>query len=103
MDQMTAPTKEPTPAVAPAPQVRRPCLPRWRVLLHNDDVHDMGYVTETLCQIASLPLSHAFVAMLTAHREGVARVLETHREYAEFVAEQLVSAGLSSSIEPAET
>jgi ATP-dependent Clp protease adapter protein ClpS len=72
------------------------------VLLHNDDVHEMGYVTQVLCQIASLGLSQAFLAMLRAHREGVALVLETHREHAELVAEQLASAGLSASIGPSE-
>ena len=102
MDQLTVPTKESVPARAPSPQGRRPCLPRWRVLLHNDDVHEMGYVTQTLCDVTSMPLAHAFLAMLTAHRQGVAEVLESQREYAELIAEQLVSAGLTSSVEPAE-
>ena len=101
MNQTTLPTKKRAPLEAPAPQERLSRLPLWRVQLHNDEVHEMGYVTQMLCQICSLGLAQAFMAMLRAHREGVALVLETHREHAEFIAEQLASAGLFATIEPA--
>ena len=102
MNQTTV-SPETTPRIESSRRPKTgPKLPQWRVLLHNDDVHEMGYVTQILCHITSLPLAHAFLAMLTAHREGSAVVLETHREHAELVVERLRGAGLASSLEHAE-
>ena len=76
-------------------------LPLWSLLLHNDDLNEMGYVVRILVRMTAIPVSEAVRMMCEAHLEGVALVLETHRERAEFLAEQLGSAGLTASIEPA--
>jgi len=77
-------------------------LPPFRVLLHNDDVNDMLYVVEALCDITPLMPQRAAAVMMEAHRTGLALVLTTHRERAELYVEQFKSKRLRVTIEPAE-
>lgn len=95
--------------VAPAPTRTRPSpktptetLPPWNVLLHNDDVNDMGFVVESLCRFARLSVPAATRCTMEAHKKGLSLVLATHREHAELVAEQLTSLKLTVTIEPAQ-
>ncbi len=90
--------EKPEAVLAPHAPVAR--LPRWSILLHNDDVNEMVYVVRTLVRMTAIPVSEAVRMMCEAHLEGLALVLETHRERAELLAEQLESAGLTVSIEP---
>ena len=90
-------------AVRPAPAPARPTpdvLPPWRVLLHNDDRNDMDYVVETIVRVVRLNRPSATRCMVEAHRKGCGQVLATHRERAEFLAEQLRSCRLTVTIEP---
>ncbi|MBL8759629.1 MAG: ATP-dependent Clp protease adaptor ClpS [Phycisphaerae bacterium] len=87
---------KPTPAKPPAGR-----LPPFKVLLHNDDVHDVEYVVATLIKAASLSYFPALKVTMEAHQTGVALVATTHRELAEFYAERIASAGLTATIEPA--
>lgn len=75
-------------------------LPRWKVLLHNDDGSDMGYVTETIVMLTSLVQQEAELRMKEAHQTGVALILTTHREHAELLEEQFRSRRLVVTIEP---
>lgn len=75
-------------------------LPPYKVLLHNDDHNDMGYVICTLRELANLDKVRAFQVMMTAHLRGVALVMVTHKEHAELVREQFQSKGLTATIEP---
>ena len=77
-------------------------LPPFKVILHNDDVNDMLYVVETICDLTPLNPHVATHAMLEAHKSGVALLLTTHRERAELYVEQFRTKRLSVSIEPAE-
>lgn len=92
-------TSTPTPT-RPAPLKPAETLPLWNVLLHNDDVNDMGFVVESLCRFARLSLPAATRCTMEAHKKGLALVLATHREHAELVAEQLTSLRLTVTIEP---
>ncbi|MHC4102857.1 MAG: ATP-dependent Clp protease adaptor ClpS, partial [Planctomycetota bacterium] len=88
-DDLTTETGGTTAAVKPSavrPRARR--LPPWNVLLHNDDVNDMAYVTETIRELTSLNRHDAVLRMLEAHDNGVALLLTTHREHAELLCEQ---------------
>jgi ATP-dependent Clp protease adaptor protein ClpS len=88
-------------ATRPAPVRPKPAvLPPWRVLLHNDDVNDMDYVVETIQQIVRVNRPTATRCMVEAHRKGVGQVTVTHRERAEFLADQLRSKRLTVTIEP---
>jgi ATP-dependent Clp protease adaptor protein ClpS len=76
-------------------------MPQYRVLLYNDDFHDMDHVVRALLHtVMSLNLDEAVHIMLEAHTTGVALVTTCPRETAEFYSEGLRRFGLISSIEP---
>lgn len=87
------------PKKAP-PKVDR--LPPWNVLLHNDDINDMGYVVETIIMLTTLKPECAIERMIEAHKTGMAQLLSTHKEHAELLQEQFSSKGLTVTIEPAD-
>lgn len=95
-----AQTPGPSTATRPAPP-KLDQLPPYRVLLHNDEVHDMVEVVDHLVGLTPLPRQRAVDVMLEAHRSGVSLVLVTHKERAELYSDQLRSVGLSVTIEPA--
>jgi ATP-dependent Clp protease adaptor protein ClpS len=75
-------------------------MPPWKVLLHNDDVNEMGFVIETIVELTALDPHAALIKMVEAHKTGVALLLTAHREYAELLEEQFASKGLTVTIEP---
>lgn len=90
------------PAQRPAPPTPRlDHLPPFKVLLHNDDANDMGFVVQSLIELTPLRLPAAVKVMECAHEEGVALVLVTHRERAELYCEQFATKGLCATTEPA--
>jgi len=91
-----------SPKSAPRPSPKTDALPPWNVLLHNDEVNEMGFVIESLCRFARLSVPAATRCTMEAHRKGLSLVLSTHREHAELVAEQLTSLRLTVTIERAE-
>lgn len=76
-------------------------LPPYKVILHNDDVNDMGFVVRTIMELTHLGKPDATQKMLEAHNRGCALLLVTHKERAELYAEQFLSKGLTATIEPA--
>lgn len=76
-------------------------MPRYRVVLHNDDYHSMDHVVIALVRtVASLTPEAAVAIMLEAHYHGQAVVIVCPRETAEFYREGLKSYGLTCTIEP---
>jgi len=74
--------------------------PRYKVLLHNDPVNSMEYVTNCLREVVpQLSEQDAISIMLEAHNTGVGLVIICDLEPAEFYSESLKSKGISSSIE----
>lgn len=73
----------------------------WSVLLHNDDVSEMGFVVRTVVELARLTVLDAYDRTVEAHDTGVALIVVTHRERAELMQEQFQSRGLTVTIEPA--
>lgn len=90
----------------PEVEERTQLAPRYRVLLHNDDVTPMDFVVDVLTQIFALGGFRAFRVMLEAHRKGVAHVVSEPLERAEAHVDQARSLArtrgypLSFSIEP---
>lgn len=83
---------------APAPVKKT--YPKYRVILHNDDHNEMGYVMSSLLEVVpSLSEEDAYRVMMYAHTSGKATVIVCDLEPAEFYCEGLKSKGLSSSIE----
>lgn len=88
-------------AVRPAPARPTPdVLPPWRVILHNDDHNDMDHVVESIIRVIRLNRPSATRCTIEAHRKGLSQLVATHRERAEFLAEQLQSCRLTVTIEP---
>jgi ATP-dependent Clp protease adaptor protein ClpS len=77
-------------------------LPPWKVLLHNDDTNEIGFVVRTIIELAHLREQDAILRTLEAHETGVALLVTTHKERAELYREQFQSKGLVVTIEPAE-
>tara|TARA_B100000524_G_C23362962_1_gene266495 strand:- start:83 stop:400 length:318 start_codon:yes stop_codon:yes gene_type:complete len=74
--------------------------PRYKVLLHNDPINSMEYVTISLREVVpQLSEQDAISIMLEAHNTGVGLVIVCDLEPAEFYSESLKSKGISSSIE----
>ena len=74
--------------------------PKYKVLLHNDPVNSMEYVTISLREVVpQLSEQVAIAIMLEAHNNGVGLVIVCDLEPAEFYCESLKSKGISSSIE----
>ena len=81
----------------------RKLAPRYRVLLHNDDVNSMEYVVGVLLKtVPSLTQPQAVNVMMEAHSNGIALVIVCEFEHAEFYCETLKMHGLTSTIEPDE-
>jgi ATP-dependent Clp protease adaptor protein ClpS len=76
-------------------------FPPYKVILHNDDYHEMGYViTALMNSVTSLSAEEAKRIMFTAHVTGKAVVIVCPRETAEFYQERLLSYRLTVTIEP---
>ena len=95
-------TAKPKRAPRTTPKQKPPqMLPPWKVLLHNDDKNDMGFVVHTIIELTTLKEQDAKLRTLEAHETGVALLLTTHKERAELYKDQFESKGLTVTIEPA--
>ena len=74
--------------------------PLWRVLLHNDDVHDMDLVVGALQQVFGFALADARAVMSEAHCTGVGLCKIEARAEAERHRDGLRSFGLTVTVEP---
>ena len=71
----------------------------WNVLVHDDPVNLMGYVTLVLMRIFGYPESKATEMMMCVHKRGRCVVWSGERERAEHYAHQLQAHQLKSTIE----
>jgi len=74
-------------------------LPPWKVLLHNDDKNEMGFVVLTVMELTPLKEQEAKLRTIEANDTGVALLLVTHKERAELYKDQFESKGLTVTIE----
>jgi ATP-dependent Clp protease adaptor protein ClpS len=89
---------ESTPQVEP----RTGVLPPYAVILHNDDVNEMGHVVRSLRKsVPSLTLERATDIMLAAHSQGRALVIVCPLELAELYQSRLQSCQLTATVEKA--
>jgi ATP-dependent Clp protease adaptor protein ClpS len=81
---------------------KRAVLPPYAVILHNDDVNEMGHVVRSLRKsVPSLTLDRATDIMLEAHNHGRALVIVCPLELAELYQSRLQSCQLTATIEKA--
>ena len=74
----------------------------WNVVVHDDPVNLMQYVTFVLMKIFGYDEKKATTLMMQVHRAGRSIVWSGEREKAEFYVQQLQSHQLKTSLEKAE-
>ncbi len=100
-DQSTPPSPQPGAATLPQKTPpKRAELPRFRVLLHNDDINDLDFVIDTIMELAAVSQQAAVQIAVEADTNGLAMILVTHKERAELYTEQFASKGLITTMEP---
>jgi ATP-dependent Clp protease adaptor protein ClpS len=90
------------PSTETAPLIDREAIimPRYKVLLHNDDVNSMEHVVKALRQVFKFDEQECIRIMVEAHTNGVALCVVEPLEQAELHRDQLISFSLVASIEP---
>lgn len=71
----------------------------WNVVVHDDPVNLMGYVTMVLMKIFGYDEKRAAKLMMEVHQSGRSVVWSGQRERAEMLAQQLQAHQLKASIE----
>jgi ATP-dependent Clp protease adaptor protein ClpS len=74
----------------------------WNVVVHDDPVNLMGYVTYVLMKIFGYDEKKAAILMMQVHKQGRSIVWSGQREKAEFYVQQLQSHQLKTSLEKSE-
>jgi ATP-dependent Clp protease adaptor protein ClpS len=93
---------EPAPTTEPSTETKQGVLPPYAVILHNDDVNEMGHVVRSLRRsVPSLTLDRATDIMMEAHNHGRALVIVCPLELAELYQTRLQSCQLTATIEKA--
>ena len=73
----------------------------YKVILFNDDHHDMAEVMSQIMKAINCGSEHAYQIMIEAHRTGRAVVWSGHRERCEHIASILEAIRLGTKVEPA--
>jgi ATP-dependent Clp protease adaptor protein ClpS len=91
-----------SPDTRTAPTVEREAviMPRYKVLLHNDDVNSMEHVVKALRQVFKFGMEECVRIMIEAHQNGLALCTVEPLEQAELHRDQLISFSLVATIEP---
>lgn len=76
--------------------------PPWNVIVHDDPVNLMGYVTFVLMKVLGYNEKYATTLMLEVHQQGRSVVWSGELEKAEFYTQQLQFHQLKTSLEKAE-
>jgi ATP-dependent Clp protease adaptor protein ClpS len=76
--------------------------PPWNVVVHNDPVNLMSYVTMVFRRVLGFPKDKATRHMLEVHHKGRSLVWSGERERAEAIVEQLHGYLLLATLEQAE-
>ncbi len=74
----------------------------WNVIVHDDPVNLMGYVTWVLMRIFGYDEKKAAILMMQVHKQGRSIVWSGQREKAEFYVQQLQAHQLKTTLEKAE-
>lgn len=74
----------------------------WNVIVHNDPVNLMSYVTMVFQRVLGFPRDKATRHMLEVHHKGRSLVWSGERERAEAIVEQLHGHLLLATLEQAE-
>jgi len=75
-------------------------IPKYRVILHNDDVHTFQQVIRWIILTVQLPVDDAVRITFKIHSEGAATVIIVVKELAEHYMEIFRGYGMGCTIEP---
>ncbi len=75
-------------------------IPRYKVLLHNDDKNTMDHVVRALLQVFKFDQAECERIMIEAHNNGVALCVVEPLEQAELHRDRLRAFSLIATIEP---
>lgn len=76
-------------------------MPKYRVILHNDDVHTFVEVIRWIVITVQLPMDEAIQITYKIHYEGAATVIIVVKELAEHYMSVFQGYGMGCTIEPA--
>lgn len=93
---------EVTPTIVKQPRVEPVTASPWMVIVWDDPVNLMGYVTMVLQRVFGYSLEKAETLMLQVHEQGRSVVWSGEKERAELYVQQLQSKQLSASLEAIE-
>lgn len=82
-------------------EVRAQLAPPWSVIVHDDPITLMIYVTTMLQRIFGYSLERAHALMMEVHQSGRSVVWTGAREQAELYVHKLHAAQLLATMEPA--
>jgi ATP-dependent Clp protease adaptor protein ClpS len=101
-DRPAVPRDPVSPPAQPASrqQPQRRQLPRYKVILQQNDNVELMFVVRTVMELTRLCRAEATHKMWEAHHSGRSLILVTHRERAELYVEQFAGKGLQVTIEP---
>lgn len=94
---ITASDTRETPDVSTAEEVEHGTP--WSVVVHNDPINLMSYVTMVFRKVFGFPREKAEVHMMEVHEKGKSVVWSGNREQAEFYVQQLHGYLLLATIE----
>lgn len=83
--------------------VRTQLAPPWKVIVHNDPITLMVYVTMVLRKLFGYPYEQAHQLMMEVHQKGRAIVWTGAHEQAELYVFKLHAQQLLATMEPSET
>ena len=79
---------------------RTELMPMYKVIVHDDDVNTMDFVVQVFQEVFKYELEKCVEHMLEVHNTGISLLKVEPLEHAELHMDQLVSFGLTSTIEP---
>lgn len=86
------------PKKTPKHEKKRPKIPRWNVVLWNDDDHTVDYVVRMLKELFGHTETKGLQIADTVDSEGRATVLTTTKEHAELKRDQILAYGKDDAV-----
>jgi len=96
------PKQAPRPVVEAEEELDVRLARPWKVIVHDDPINLMVYVTHVFMQVFGYPKPRAERHMLEVHHEGRSVLWTGDREQAEVYTLKLRAAHLSTTMEPVE-
>ena len=91
------------PLITPETDLAVSLSPPWNVIIYDDPVNLMGYVTKVIQETFGYSMEKAEVMMMEVHNQGRSIVWSGGKERAELYVQQLQEAQLTTGMEQPES